>query len=996
MYFNCKTFFSYRYGTYATKELVQKAAEIGVSSLALTNINGTPDAWDFVDFCRQENIKPILGAEIRNENVLCYILLARNESGFSKINRFLSEHKHQKTNFPDRPVFDADIFIIYPLGKFSAEELQANELIGIKPLEINKILRIPVSKFPEKYVISQPVTFQSKLYYNVHRLLRAIDLNTLITKLRPEDIASPDEMFSSESELMIQFSKYPAMISRTIRLMEDCGIETELATDKNKKTYTGSLEGDLSLLKKLAFEGVKHRYGKSRAEITERINKELKVICQLGFNAYYLIVWDIINYARNRDFFYVGRGSGANSIVAYLLHITDVEPISLDLYFERFLNEFRTSPPDFDIDFSHKDRDDVIDYVFKRFGSDHVSLLGMYSTFQRRAIIRELGKVLGMPKSEMDYLVSNHQANFSEDSLQKKILKYGALLDSFPNHHSIHAGGMLISEKPIYTYSATEMPPKGFATSQMDMFLAEKIGLFKLDILSQRGLGHIKETMRLVEENKGISIDIDKVQDFMKDEKVAAKIRSADTIGCFYIESPAMRQLLLKLRCDDYLTLVAASSIIRPGVSQSGMMKQYIYNYQNPDQVKYLHPKMEELLQETYGVMVYQEDVIKVAHHFAGLDMAEADILRRAMSGKYRGNKEMERIEAKFFENCKERGYPEQISREVWRQIASFSGYSFSKAHSASFAVESYQSLYLKTYFPMEFMVGVINNFGGFYRTQFYFHELKRVGAKVHRPCLNRSGVYTSIKGKDVFTGFVHIEKLNSSLIEKIIRERSANGFFQDLQDFIERIQPGLEQLNILIRIGALRFTRMNKKELLWKANFLQKRVKDQPVSALMFAEPEVEFNLPEFNYYPLEDAFDEIEILGFSLGNAFDLADDNLEGITYAKDLLANFGKEVTVIGQLVTTKDSRTKKQEHMAFGTFLDPNGDWLDTVHWPNVISRYPFMGSGFYKMKGKVMEEFGVYAVEVTEMRKVGLRSLNYLPEKLNEHSRIGLVNKLIS
>ena len=975
MYINCKTYFSYRYGTYGTEELVNQAAEFGLRSLALTNINGTPDAWDFIDFCRKKEIKPILGAEIRNGNNLCYILLAKNDTGLLQINRFISEQRETKNDFPERPELGEHVYLIFPLGKLQPEDLNQNELIGVKPSEINKLFRVPANNYPDKFVIRQPVTFQNKLYYNVHRLLRAVDQNTLISKLTPQDIASADEVFRPEAELMAIFCAFPAMISRTIQLLQECEIETKLHTDKNKKTYTGSLEGDLSLLKKLAFEGVKKRYGNINPEITQRISKELKVINQLGFNAYYLTVWDIINYARNRGFFYVGRGSGANSIVAYLLHITDVEPIKLDLYFERFLNEFRTSPPDFDIDFSHKDRDEVIDYVFKRFGSEHVSLLGMYSTFQRKAIIRELGKVLGVPKAELDYLVANSQSTFSDDSLQKKIQKYGSLLENFPNHHSIHAGGILISEKPIFAYSALEMPPKGFATSQMDMFLAEKIGLFKLDILSQRGLGHIKETMRLVLENKGISINIEKVEDFMKDENVAAKIRAADTIGCFYIESPAMRQLLLKLRCDDYLTLVAASSIIRPGVSQSGMMKQYIYNYHHPKEVKYLHPKMEELLKETYGVMVYQEDVIKIAHHFAGLDMAEADILRRAMSGKYRGNQEMERIEKKFFVNCKERGYPDEISKEVWRQIASFAGYSFSKAHSASFAVESYQSLYLKTYFPMEFMVGVINNFGGFYRTQFYFHELKKTGAKVHQPCVNLSNFYTSISGEDVFTGFVHIEKLTSLVVEKILQERVANGIYLGLLDFIERVQPGLEQLNILIRIGALRFTGMNKKELLWKANFLQKRTKAHPASASMFAEPEVEFNLPEFKQYPLQDAFDEIEILGFSLGDTFALADDSLEGITYAKDLAANLGKEVTVIGQLVTTKDSRTKKKEYMAFGTFLDPHGNWLDTVHWPNVIRKYPFMGNGFYKMSGKVMEEFGVYAVEVREMKKVGFKGL---------------------
>ena len=979
MYLNCKTFFSYRYGTYGTKELVNRAAELGISSLGLTNINGTPDIWDFVDFCRNKQIKPIAGCEIRNQDVLCYLLIAKNKNGLTQINKFLSHYLESKESFPERSdpeLFDDDVFVVYPFGKVDHSSLYENELIGVRPSEINKLFRVPVQEFPDKYIFLQPVTVQNKRYHNLHRLMRAIDLNTLLSKLTADDIASADEVFVPEPELREKLQAYPTILARTELIMDFCCIETELKTDKNKKTFTGSVQEDYALLRKLTRDGIKKRYGKPNREIADRVNKELRVINAMNFNAYYLIVLDVIRYAQSRDFFYVGRGSGANSIVAYALEITEVDPIKLDLYFERFLNEFRTSPPDFDIDFSYKDRDEIIRYIFHKYGKEHVALLGMYSTFQSRAIIRELGKVLGLPKSEIDQLAGSHKATFAEDSIQRKIQQYGALMASFPNHHSIHAGGMLISEEPIYTWSALEMPPKGFATSQIDMFLAEKIGLFKLDILSQRGLGHIKDTLKLVKKNKGISIDITRTEEFMKDKLVAEKIKIADTIGCFYIESPAMRQLLMKLKCDDYITLVAASSIIRPGVAQSGMMKQYIYNYHHPDKVKYLHPKMEELLEETYGVMVYQEDVIKVAHHFAGLDMAEADILRRAMSGKYRGNKEMERIEVKFFKNCEEKGYPEDISREVWRQIASFSGYSFSKAHSASFAVESYQSLYLKTYFPMEFMVGVINNFGGFYRTQFYFHELKKTGAIIHQPCVNQSELYTSISGKEVYIGFIHIENLTSSLIETILTERKKYGIFISLHDFIERIQPGMEQLNILIRIGALRFTGMEKKELLWKANFMQKRAKELPVSTVLFHEPEPEFELPKFNKYPLEDAFDEIEILGFAPNKGFELCDDTLSGITYAKDLASKLNEQVTIIGQLVTTKDSRTRKGEHMMFGTFLDPNGDWLDTVHWPDSIDKYPFIGGGFYKMTGRVMQDFDVYSVEVTIMKKIGLKGIN--------------------
>ncbi len=576
------------------------------------------------------------------------------------------------------------------------------------------------------------------------------------------------------------------------------------------------------LLAKLAQDGLAFRY-RNNEVAKARVEKELKIIDELGFNAYFLIAWDIIRYAQSRGFYYVGRGSGANSIVAYCLQITDVDPIELDLYFERFLNPYRTSPPDFDMDFSWLDRDEVIDYVFKRYGKKHVALLGMYSTFQYRAVVRELGKVFGLPKEEIDLLAAG---NKGEDKIHEMILKYGKLIENFPNHLSIHPGGILISEEPITNYATVFMPPKGFPTVQLDMFVAENIGLFKLDILSQRGLGHIKECLRLVRQNKGVDVNIHAFQEFKNDGRVREQIRNVNTIGCFYIESPAMRQLLLKLKCSDYITLVAASSIIRPGVASSGMMRAYIERYHDPENIDYIHPVMKELLKETFGVMVFQEDVIKVAHHFAGLDMGEADILRRAMSGKYRGNEEMLRIKAKFFVNCKERNYPDAISAEIWRQIESFGGYSFSKAHSASYAVESYQSLYLKTYYPKEFMVAVINNFGGFYSTELYFSELRKTGAGIHLPDVNESEYFTSIKGNDVYTGFVHIKSLQQEMAEKIVNERKRSGSYMHLQDFIERTNCTKEQLNMLISMGAFRFTGKSKKKLLWEANFLQKKNK--------------------------------------------------------------------------------------------------------------------------------------------------------------------------
>ena len=968
MYINCKTYFSFRYGTFSSKDLIESAVDIGAQTLALTNINNTCDMWDFVELCLQNNIQPVAGSDIRNDHEHLYILLAKNNIGLMEINKFLSFHLMNETLFPQRPDLSPDVFIIYPFEKYSIDILQDNEYLSIQSTEINKLFGKKIHDLKQnKYVIRQPVTFLNSEGYHIHKLLRAIDKNIVLDKLTKKDLAGTNEYFATPSELFMAFKEYPSLITNTMELLNKCSIQMDYGKDKTKNKYSSSSQDDKKLLEKLTLDGLSVRYGENKIAAA-RVKKELGIINDLGFNAYFLITYDIIRYAQSRRFFYVGRGSGANSIVAYCLNITDVDPIELDLYFERFLNPHRTVPPDFDLDFSWKDRDEIFDYIFKRYGQDHVCLLGTFVTFQEKAAIRELGKVFGLPKSEIDLLSTGV---IKKDPIQEQIIKFGKLIKNFPNHLSIHAGGVLISDKPLYYYAATELPPKGFSTCQIDMFIAEKIGLYKLDILSQRGLGHIKETIELVKKNQGISIDIHDIEKFKKDPNLALQIKNAETIGCFYIESPGMRQLLKKLRCDDYITLVAASSIIRPGVAQSGMMKQYIHRFHHPEDFEYLHPKMEELLKETYGVMVYQEDVIKVAHHFAGLDLAEADVLRRAMSGKYRGREQFESIRRKFFYLCQEKGYHEDISKEVWRQIESFGGYSFSKAHSASFAVESYQSLYLKTYYPIEFMVAVINNFGGFYSRELYFHELKKTGARVEVPCINNSCHLTSIKEQHVFMGFIHIEGLEEKIIHQLIKERD-KGKYINLNNFIERIHPGIEQLNILIRIGAFRSFGKNKKELLWEANFLQKR-NTQDYNNALFKENIVSFTLPQLIQHPLDDAIDEIELLGFPLCNVFELIDTELNNYIPADEIQQYLGKTIKVIGYLITSKPVHTIKNETMYFHTFIDVSGDWLDTIFFPQTAHLYPVSGRGFYSMTGKVVEDFGVYAVEVQYSKKIGIK-----------------------
>jgi DNA polymerase III alpha subunit len=528
----------------------------------------------------------------------------------------------------------------------------------------------------------------------------------------------------------------------------------------------------------------------------------------------------------------------------------------------------------------------------------------------------------------------------------------------------------VITEIPITEYTALDLPPKGFPITHFDMVISEDMGIHKYDILSQRGLGHIKDTIEIVKENHGKEIDITRFGDFKEDTKIKELLRQGRTMGCFYVESPATRLLLGKLHCDDYLTLVAASSIIRPGVARSGMMREYIFRHLNPGKYEHIHPRMGELLKETYGVMVYQEDVIKVAHYFAGLDLAEADILRRGMSGKFRSRKEFHKVQQKFFNNCRDKGFPEEVTTEVWRQIESFAGYSFSKAHSASYAVESFQSLYLKAYYPLEFMVGVINNFGGFYRTEFYFHEARMANAKIEAPCVNLSQYLTSIKEDTIYIGFIHLKSLETQIGQIIPTEREKNGPYKSLDDFLQRIPAGLEQMIILVRIGAFRFTGKTKRELLWEIHFFFGKSKSPACSKGIFDTVIKKFTLPSLEPEKYEDAFDELELLGFPLCNPFDLLDTDYQPDTLTRELIHKVNHRVSLIGYLVTTKNTHTKDHKLMHFGTFIDKEGRFFDTTHFPNIAIKYPFRGKGFYFLCGKVIEDFGYPMIEIDFMDKV--------------------------
>ena len=976
MYLNCHTYYSLRFGTFSEKILLQLAQENHVTKLVLTDINNTSAGLNFVRLAPEYGITPILGIDFRNKTDQRFIGIAKNNEGYLELNNFLSEHLHEEKEFPlIAPKFE-NAYVVYPFEQVLQNDQKvfaSHEFIGISIANLRKLPFSRLSKLKDKLVVQQPVTFRNKADFNAHRLLRAIDNNMLLSKLEKTEEGDEDEKMFPIENLAVAFSEYPFILENTERLMNFCSIHFDFSKERkpqNLQTYCGTKDEDEKMIERLCHEGLSYRYPDGGEGIMERLEKEMKLIKRMGFVSYFLINWDIVTHAREQGFFYVGRGSGANSIIAYLLRITDVDPIDLDLYFERFINLYRANPPDFDIDFSHRDRPVMTQYIFDRF--EHVALLGTYVTFKDKGVVRELGKVFGLPKSEIDFLSEGKYDISKLDEVSLLVLKYGRLIKGMPNYLSIHAGGILISEKPLHWFSATNLPPKGFPTTQYDMVIAEDIGLFKFDILGQRGLSKIKESLEIIAYNQPGdtgTFDIHDVKKFIKDPVINNLVKTAQCMGCFYVESPAMRMLLKKLEVDNYLGLVAASSIIRPGVAKSGMMREYILRHRNTGRAEKLaHPVMLEIMPDTYGVMVYQEDVIKVAHLFADLDLGEADVLRRGMSGKFRSRAEFQKVKEKFFENCQGKGYDEKLISEIWNQIASFAGYAFAKGHSASYAVESYQTLFLRAYYPLEYMVAVLNNGGGFYRPEFYVHEARMLGANIHSPCINSSFNNNVIYGAAIFLGFGYLRELENRVAERILKDRITNGVYDSLEDFLDRVFITVDQISILIRIDAFRFTGVNKHKLLWKAHlFLNKNVKiDHPK---LFPPRHQDFKIPELHTTNLEMAFTQLELLGFCLCSPFELLKESPENDRCVKDFERFLGNHIDIYWYLVTVKNTSTHNGKRMHFATMIDQEGKVFDTVLFPPVAAKYYFRGKGIYRFYGKVVSEFGFLSIEVIKMLK---------------------------
>ena len=749
----------------------------------------------------------------------------------------------------------------------------ATHIIGRNP---NAHKRGPASRWRDWRLLAfaqkrgLPVVATNRVFFirpkdwQVHRLLSAIRTNTTVHTLPPGAAASPDAWLKPPAEMARLFDDIPEAVHNTLRIAERCDVSLELGRTKLPPFDLPADETAASLLRRLSHEGMRRQYsGTARDAARVRLENELAVIHRLKLEPYFLIVWDIVREAAARGIPTVGRGSAANSLVCRTLNITEVDPLRYNLYFERFLSLERSDYPDIDIDFPWNRRDEMLDYVFDTYGHEHVALISTHVHFRSRSLIREVGKALGVPVPEIDAFTRTlpHFSSMAEletvretvpecrglpmeDEPYRTILELSRRIEGFPRHLSIHCGGIVISPLPITDFIPLQKTPKGFAVTQYDMYPVEDMGLLKIDLLAQKGLAVLSDTVKDVQANYGVTIDFN-CMDPVTDPKTRALVKAGRTIGCFYIESPGMRNLLQKLGVETFEMLTAASSIIRPGVSDSGMMKAFIDRHNGREAVHYLHPKLEPILNETFGVMIYQEDVIKVAHAIAGMSLGEAEGLRKCMSKK-RDWEAMENYRERFVTGALANGVTPDIAQELWRQMESFAGYAFCKAHSASFARVSYQTAWLKAHYPAEFMAAVLSNQGGFYDTCAYVEEARRLGLTLLPPDINDSehrfiasttpGPVTlrqaqgdivahrphPQKRSRVRVGLMQVKHLSRNTIDSILEQRK-NGPYASLEDFLSRVDIGESEAESLIRCGAMEMFARPRPQLLWQLKLIMK-----------------------------------------------------------------------------------------------------------------------------------------------------------------------------
>ena len=851
--------FSLLDGANRIKDLPVRAKELGMDAIALTDHGVMYGAIDFYKACKKEGIKPIIGCEVYvalrsrfdkepgvDNKYYHLILLAKNNEGYKNLSKLVS------LGFVDgyyyKPRIDREILEKYHEGLICLSACLAGEinqnLLNGREEEAERVALWHKELFGEDYYIEiQNNGIQEQVLANqkLIKLARKLDIPIVATNdahyLRREDaynhevllciqtgkrMSDQDRMRFDTDELYVKspeemseyFSNFPDAIENTVKIADKCNVEFEFGhTILPNYDVPEGFETHYDYLKKLCDDGLKERYGENPTkEIMERAEYELSVIKKMGYVDYYLIVWDFIHYAKSQGIpVGPGRGSGAGSILAYSIGITDIDPIKYGLLFERFLNPERISMPDFDVDFCYERRQEVIDYVARKYGYDHVSQIITFGTMSARMVIRDVARVLDVPYSEADSLakmIPNEihitikkaleqnielKQRYENEPDIKNLLDIAMGLEGMPRQTSTHACGIVITKDPVDTYVPLYVRDNQIST-QYIMTTLEELGLLKMDFLGLRTLTVIQDTINLVEKNRGIKVEYDKD---MADPKVYKLWQDGNTSGVFQFESQGMTNFMKELKPDCLEDLIAGVSLYRPGPMDQ--IPRYIKGKQNPGHNEYTHPSLEPILNVTYGCMVYQEQVMQIVRELAGYSLGRADLVRRAMGKKKLDVMAKEReifINGQLDENgnvivpgCVRNGIDEKSANKIFDEMSEFAKYAFNKSHAACYAVVAYRTAYLKTYYPEEFMAATLNSFlGNLDKIPEYIDECKRLKINILKPDINKSMSKFTVEDGKIRFGLGSIKNVSKAPVDAIIEERESNGIFKGFIDFCERV----------------------------------------------------------------------------------------------------------------------------------------------------------------------------------------------------------------
>ena len=984
-------------GCRSPEEICRFARERRLSTVGMTDINNFYGLILFILAAGREGVRPVAGVVVEKEGRKLFTAYVMNREGYGRICRVLTEVLTDSEN-----VFD-------PVAALCDRGWDGLSLLSPHPDVIERLARrerrglyvqltygCPFSSLASfarerglQTAAIHETVFLDDSDERLYPLLRAIDLNTTVERVPDAEKLEGNargtapggrHRFVPPGVMESFFSAVPEALANAEAIAREADLSCIISPNYVFPAFDGlSEEETFRLLDRLCHEGVCRRYGGMRPDIRERLDYELAIIREKGFSSYFLVVRDIVQQCPRT----CGRGSAASSIVSYLLGITHVDPLRYTLFFERFLNRGRKDPPDIDVDFPWDEREKTLKYVFEKYAGK-AAMVANHVTFGPRSALREPAKALGLPEEELGVIVRAFRQGRLDD-IPPYVREAAARIRGFPRNLGTHCGGVVITPGPITDYTHVQTSPLGYPVIAWEKDATEDAGLVKIDLLGNRSLAVLRDSLELVERNHGVRYDWESF-DPLADADTRDLIAGGRTLGVFYVESPATRQLLTKMRRGDYENLVIASSIIRPAANQ--YIRTFVKRLHGAP-YQPLHPLIEQTLAETFGVMVYQEDVSRVAIDLAGFPIEEADRLRKILSKKDRDLK-LPDLREKFFRGARARGVSEQTVVKVWDMILSFDGYSFCKAHSASYAQVSYRVAFLKRFYPLEFMASVINNGGGFYGRQTYVDECRRMGFDILPPDVNRSRWEYTVEGARAAAGgpghpaglgalrigLGQLKDVRRELADAIVEERDQRGPYSGFRDFLQRVPCRFEDVRVLIRSGTLDSVSdgCTRPQLFFR---WQNVDKEEGLGFLPPAPPVID------DYPERVKLTDEVSTLGIVVSrHPLELFRPRIQRIVQRRGLspfirsvdIPDFrGRKVWIAGVLVTGKEVATRKQEPMIFVSFEDELAVY-ETVLFPDAFSRfYQHLDDGWaFLIFGRVEEDLGALAICV-EMLLPGSR-----------------------